>query len=111
VLDISFKLNVYSTVRFRVLTPLGCLKANHRATERIDRRFDGLERCSGRRESWLLPEGGFCLVQLVKSAPRSLLVNRFVVLNVEEVNTDVREPIDALPPSTPDRKALPQRPK
>jgi len=32
-------------------------------------------------------------------------------LNVEEVNTDVREPIDALPPSTPDRKALPRRPK
>jgi len=50
-------------------------------------------------------------VQLAKSAPQSLLVNRFAVLNVEEVNADICEPIDALPPSAPDRKALPQRPK
>jgi len=49
----------------------------------------------------------------VKSAPRSLLVNRFAVLDVEEVNTEIREPIDAPPlsPSTPVRTALPQRPK
>jgi len=47
----------------------------------------------------------------VKSALQSLLVNRFTVLNIEEVNTDVREPIDAPPPSTLDRKALPWRPK
>jgi len=32
-------------------------------------------------------------------------------LNVEEVNTDICEPIDALPPSTLDRKALPRRSK
>jgi len=32
-------------------------------------------------------------------------------LNVEEVNTDLCEPIDALPPSAPVRTALPQRPK
>jgi len=32
-------------------------------------------------------------------------------LNVEEVNTDICEPIDALHPSTPDRKAPPRRPK
>jgi len=36
-------------------------------------------------------------VRLVKSAPQSLLVNRFSVLNIEEVNTDVREPIDVPP--------------
>jgi len=32
-------------------------------------------------------------------------------LNIEEVNTDICEPIDTLFPSAPDRKALPQRPK
>jgi len=32
-------------------------------------------------------------------------------LNIEEVNTDICELIDALPPSAPDRKTLPQRPK
>jgi len=42
---------------------------------------------------------------------QSLLVNRFVVLNVEEVNTDVHEPIDAPLLSALDRKALSQRPK
>ena len=35
---------------------------------------------------------------LAKSAPRSLLVNRFAVLDVEEVNTDTCEPIDVPPP-------------
>ena len=43
--------------------------------------------------------------------PWLLLVNRFTVLNVEEVNTDICEPIDAPLPSALDRKALPQRPK
>ena len=45
--------------------------------------------------------------------PQSLLVNRFTVLDVEEVNTEIREPIDAPPlsPSTPVRTALPRRPK
>jgi len=45
--------------------------------------------------------------------PRSLLVNRFTVLDIEEVNTEIREPIDAslLSPSTPVRTALPRRPK
>jgi len=50
-------------------------------------------------------------VWLVKSVPRSLLVNRFAVLNVEEVNTDICEPIDTPLPSSLDRKALSQRPK
>jgi len=80
---------------------------------RIDRRFNGLERCSSRRGSWLLPGEGFCLTQLAKSAPRSLLVNRFTVLDVEGVNTEVCEPIDASPlsSSAPVGTALPQRPK
>jgi len=45
--------------------------------------------------------------------PRSLLVNRFAVLDVEEVNTDISEPIDApsLSSSTPDRTTQPQKPK
>ena len=88
-------------------------KVNHRATGRIDRRFDGLERCSSRRGSWLLPRGGFCLARLVKSALWSLLVNRFAILDVKEVNTEIREPIDAPPlsPSAPARTALPRRPK
>jgi len=49
----------------------------------------------------------------MKSAPWSLLVNRFAVLDVEEVNTEIREPIDAPPlsPSTLVRTALPWRPK
>jgi len=38
-------------------------------------------------------------------------VNRFTVLNVEEVNTDTHEPIDALFPSAPDRKSLSWKPK
>jgi len=50
-------------------------------------------------------------VRLAKSAPWSLLVNRFIVLNVEEVNTDIYEPIDALPPFALVRTALPRRPK
>ena len=89
------------------------LEVNRGATGRIDQRFDGLERCSSRRGSWLLPRGGFCLVWLVKSAPRSLLVNRFAILDVEEVNTEICEPIDAPPlsPSTLVKTALPWRPK
>jgi len=50
-------------------------------------------------------------VQPVKSVPWSLLVNRFAVLNVENVNTDTSEPIDIPSLSAPDRKALPQKPK
>jgi len=52
-------------------------------------------------------------VQLAKSAPQSLSVNRFAVLDIEEVNTDIREPIDAplLSPSTSDRTAQPRNPK
>ena len=86
-------------------------EVNRGATERIDRRFDGLEGCSSRRGSWLLPGGGFCLARPAKSAPRSLLVNRFAVLDVEEVNTDTCEPIDAPPSSALVRTALPRRPK
>jgi len=45
--------------------------------------------------------------------PRSLLVNRFAVLDIEEVNIDIHEPIDVplLPPSDPDRTTQPQKPK
>jgi len=45
--------------------------------------------------------------------PWSLLVNRFAVLDIEEVNTDIHEPIDAslLSPSTLDRTAQPWKPK
>jgi len=48
-----------------------------------------------------------------KSAPRSLLVNRFAVLDVEEVNTDISEPIDTpfLSSSAPDRIMQPWKPK
>jgi len=88
-------------------------EVNCGATGRIDQRFDGLERCSSRRRSWLLPRGGFCLAQLAKSAPRLLLVNRFAILDVEEVNTEICEPIDAPPLSLSAlvRTALPWRPK
>jgi len=45
--------------------------------------------------------------------PWSLLVNRFAILDVEEVNTDISEPIDApsLSPSAPDRTTQPWKPK
>jgi len=45
--------------------------------------------------------------------PQLLLVNRFLVLDIEEVNIDIREPIDTplLSPSAPDRTAQPQKPK
>ena len=48
-----------------------------------------------------------------KSAPQSPLANRFAILDVEEVNTEIREPIDVPPlsPSAPVRTALPWRPK
>ena len=77
----------------------------------IDQRFNGFEGYSRGRGSGLYPRGGFCLVRPVKSAPWSLLVNRFAVLNIEEVNTNICEPIDTPLPSPPDRKALPWRPK
>jgi len=49
----------------------------------------------------------------VKSAPQSLLVNRFTILDVEEVNTDISEPIDApsLSSSTLDKITQPRKPK
>jgi len=61
----------------------------------------------------LSPRGGFCLAWPAKSAPRSLLVNRFAVLDIEEVNTDISEPIDApsLSSSALDRTTQPQKPK
>jgi len=45
--------------------------------------------------------------------PQSLLVNRFTVLDIGEINIDIREPIDAPPlsPSTLDRTAQPWKPK
>ena len=78
--------------------PLERLEANCGVTGRIDQRFNGFEGYSSRSGSGLCPGEGFCLVRLVKSVPQSLLVNRFAVLNVEEVNTDIREPIDIPPP-------------
>jgi len=62
----------------------------------------------------LLSLGGeFCLARLAKSAPRSLLVNRFAILDVEEVNTNISEPIDApsLSFSAPDRTTQSWKPK
>jgi len=61
----------------------------------------------------LNPGKGFCLAQPARSAPQSLLVNRFAVLDIEEVNTDISEPIDAssLSSSTLDRTTQPQKPK
>jgi len=49
----------------------------------------------------------------VKSTPQSLLVNRSTVLDVEEVNTDIREPINvpSLSPLAPNRTAQPWKPK
>jgi len=51
--------------------------------------------------------------RLVKSVPQLPLVNKFAVLDVEEVNTDIYEPIDtlSLSPSILDRIAQSQRPK
>jgi len=40
-----------------------------------------------------------------------LLVNRFAVLDVEEINTDTSEPINTPFTSALDRKALSQKPK
>ena len=97
--------------RKRLSPPFGHPEVNCRAMEGVDQRLDSFEGCSGGRGSWLYPGGGFCLVRPVKSVPWSLLVNRFTVLNVKEVNTDICEPIDAPLPSALDRKALPRRPK
>jgi len=59
------------------------------------------------------PKGGFCLAQPAKSTPWSLLVNRFAILDVKEVNTDICEPINILPlsSSAPNRIAQPRKPK
>ena len=82
---------------------LGRLKVNCRTKGGTDWRLDGSEGCSRGR--------GFCLVWLAKSGPWSPLVNRFPVLNIEEINTDTCEPIDAHTLSTLDKKSLPQKPK
>jgi len=52
-------------------------------------------------------------VQLAKSAPQLLLVNRFAVLDIEEVNTDICEPIGTplLSSSALDRTVQPWKPK
>ena len=91
--------------------PLGHPEVNCRTEGGIDWRLNGPEGCSGEKGSLLNPGGGFCLAQPAKSAPRLPLVNRFAVLDVEEVNTDIYEPIDAPSLSAPDRIAQSQRPK
>jgi len=53
---------------------LGCPKVNHGTEREIDRRLNSSERHSGRRESVFHSRGDFCLAQLAKSAPQSLLV-------------------------------------
>ena len=51
-------------------------------------------------------------MQPMKSTPQLLLVNRFTVLDVEEVNTDICEPINAPPLfSALDRTAQLWKPK
>ena len=89
-----------------LLLLLGCPKVDYGTEKRTNQRLDSSEGCSGGRGSLLHPGEGFCLVQPAKSAPQSPLVNKFAVLNVEEVNTNIYEPIDALLPSALDRKAL-----
>jgi len=91
--------------------PLRCLKVNCGTERGTNWRLDGSKGYSKGRGSVLHSREGFCLVQPVKSTPRSPLVNRFAVLNIEEVNTDICEPIDTPLPSIPDRKVLPQKPK
>ena len=91
--------------------PLGCPKVNHRTERGIDWRINGPKGCSRGEESLLHPRKGFCLVWPAKSVSWLLLVNRFTVLNIEEVNTDTHEPIDTPSSSAPDRKALPWKPK
>ena len=90
---------------------LGHPKVNRRVERGIDQRLNGSERCSRRKGSVLCSGGGFRLAQPAKSMPWSLLVNRFSVLNIEEINTDIIELIDAPLTSALDRKALPQKPK
>ena len=90
-----------------------CPKVNCGAEREIDWRLNGSEGCGRGRGSLLNPRREFCLAWLVKSAPQSLLVNRFAVLDIEEVNTDICKPIDApfLSPSAPCRIAQPWRSK
>jgi len=95
----------------RLLSLLGHPKVNCRAKGGINQRLDGSEEYSRGRGNVLCPGEGFCLVQPEKSAPQSLSVNRFAVLNIEEVNIDICKPIVTPLLSTPDRNALPQRPK
>jgi len=85
---------------------LGRLKIDCRTEEGTNQRLDGSEGCSRERESLLYPRGGFYLVRLVKSILWLPLVNRFAVLNIEEVNTDIHKPIDIPLCSALDRKAL-----
>ena len=85
---------------------LGCLKIDCRTEGGTNQRLDGSEGCSRERESLLHPRGGFCLVRPVKSILWLLLVNRFAVLNIKEVNTDIHKPIDVPLCSALDRKVL-----
>ena len=91
--------------------PLRRLKVNCRTKGRTDWRLDGPEGYSRGKGNLLCSREEFCLVQLVKSVPWSPLVNRFTVLNIEEVNTDICKPIDIPPLSTLDRKLLSWKPK
>ena len=106
-------LSVWRGQLFRegLLLLLRRLKVNCRTKERTDWRLDSPEGYSRGRGNLLCSRKEFCLVQLAKSMPWSPLVNRFTVLNIEEVNTDICEPINTSSLSTPDRKLLSRKPK
>ena len=80
-----------------LLPPFRCPEVNHGAKGGIDWRFNGPEGYSRGRGGLFSPGEGFCLVWPAKSVLWLLLVNRFVVLDIEEVNTDIHEPIDTPP--------------
>ena len=87
------------------------LKVNCRTKGKTDWRLDGPEGYSRGKGNLLCPREEFCLVQLVKSVPWLPLVNRFTVLNIEEVNTDICEPINTPSLFTLDKKLLSWKPK
>jgi len=80
-----------------------------RATGGADGGSVGIERCSPGRRNLPFRRKGFCIGQLVISAPQSP-VNKFTVLTIEDPNTIDSKLIDALP-LTPLVPASLHRPK